>query len=103
MFVNNGLLDLLSGAQTLPPNFINNGTVLTATNIVVTSFTQAGGTLTLTIQGYDGHTYQMQRRATLNNPNWQNVGPAQDGVGAPLTFTDKQNGSQNYYRLLVAP
>ena len=103
VFVNNGLLDLLSGAQTLPANFINNGIVLTTTNIVVTSFTQSVGTLTLTIQGYDGHTYQLQRSGTLNNPNWQNVGPSQDGVGAPLTFADTPNSSQNFYRILVSP
>jgi autotransporter-associated beta strand protein len=103
MFVNNGLLDLLSGAQNLPVNFVNNGSVLLATNIVINSFSQAGGTLSLTIQGFDGHTYQLQRTASLPPANWQNVGPSQDGVGAPLTFTDTPNGSQNFYRVLVAP
>ncbi len=102
-FANNGLLDLLTGAQTLPVNFINNGTVLLATNVVVTSFTKTSGTILLTIYGYDGHTYQLQRTATLNSANWQNVGPAQDGQGAPLTFTDTPGGGQNFYRVSVSP
>ena len=102
-FANNGLLDLLTGAQTLPVNFINNGTVLLATNVVVTSFTKTSGTILLTIYGYDGHTYQLQRTATLNSANWQNIGPAQDGQGAPLTFTDTPGGGQNFYRVSVSP
>jgi rhamnogalacturonan endolyase len=102
-FVNNGLLDLLTGAQTLPANLINHGAVLLATNIVVTSFSKSGGTLSLTIYGYDGHTYQLQRSTTLNNANWQNVGPSQDGAGAPLTFSDSPADAQNFYRVAVSP
>ena len=102
-FVNNGRLDLLTGAQTLPANFINNGMVLLATNIVVSSAAQSGGTFTLTIQGYDGHTYQLQRSATMKGASWQNIGPAQDGVDAVLTFTDTAGGNQNFYRILVSP
>jgi len=101
-FVNNGLLDLLTGVQNLPANFINRGTVLLATNIVVTSFVKTGGTLLLTIYGYDGHTYQLQRSATLNNANWQNAGPPQDGADATLTFSDTPVGSQNFYRVSVS-
>jgi hypothetical protein len=102
-FVNNGLLDLLTGAQNLPASFVNNGTVLLATNLVINSFAQSAGTLTLTIQGCNGHTYQLQRTAALNNANWQNVGPSQDGVNAVLTFTDTPGGGQNFYRVLVSP
>ncbi len=102
-FVNNGLLDLLTGAQSLPANFLNHGSVLLATNIVVTSAMQSGGTFTLTITGYDGHTYQLQRSATLTGATWQNLGAAQDGVGDALTFTDATGGSQNFYRILVSP
>ena len=102
-FVNNGLLDLLTGVPTLPANFINNGTVLLATNLVVTSATKTGGTFTLIIQGYDGHTYQLQRSATLTGANWQNIGPSQDGSGAPLTFTDTTGSNQNFYRVAILP
>ena len=102
-FVNNGLLDLLTGAQALPVNFINNGTVLLATNIVVQNFSLIAGNISLTIQGYDGHTYQLQRTASLAPASWQNVGPSQDGANAPLIFSDTPNGSQNFYRVLVSP
>lgn len=102
-FVNNGLLDLLVGAQNLPPNFINNGTVLLATNILVTAFAKTNDTISLTIHGYEGHTYQLQRTATLSNANWQDIGPSQDGLGTPLTFTDSPGDDQNYYRIAVSP
>ena len=102
-FVNNGLFDLLTGTQTLPANFINNGTVLLAANIVVTAFTKTGGSISLTIYGYNGHAYQLQRTATLNNASWQNIGPSLDGTGAPLTFSDTAGGGQYFYRVSVSP
>lgn len=104
-FVNNGLLDLLTGAQNLPADFVNHGTVLLATNIVINSFTQSTGAFSFTIQGYDGHTYQLQYSAMLNGANWQNVGPAQDGAGGVLTFTDSGASAnpQGFYRILVSP
>lgn len=104
-FVNNGLLDLLSGAQNLPANFINYGTVLLATNLVINSFTQSAGTFSLAIQGYNGHTYRLQYSATLNSPSWQDVGSPQDGTGGILAFTDPSLSvnPQGFYRVLVSP
>ena len=101
--VNTGLLDLLTGAQTLPANFTNTGTILLATNLIVRSVALAGGTFTLTMQGYAGHTYQLQRSTVLNAVNWENAGPAQDGVGTLLTFNDPAGGSRNFYRVQVSP
>jgi len=102
-FVNNGLLDLLAGAQDLPRDFINHGTVLLATNIVVTSFANVGGVITLTLQGYSGHTYQLQRTDALVPADWQDIGPSQDGANALLTFTDTPAGGHHFYRVAVAP
>ena len=101
-FVNNGLLDLLAGAQNLPANFINYGTVLLATDLVINSFTQSVGTFSVTIHGYTGHTYRLQSSATLNNATWHNVGPPQDGTGSILTFTDsgQSMNPQGFYRFL---
>ena len=101
--VNYGLLDLLTAAQTLPPNLVNYGTVLMATNTCIRSWSYAGGVISLTLQGYDGHSYQLQRTASLASANWQNTGPSQDGLNAPLTFTDSAPGSPSFYRLLIAP
>ena len=102
-FVNNGLLDLMTGAQNVPANFINNGTVLVATNIVVSSCGKSDDTFTLAIQGYGGHTYQLQCSATLQAANWESVGPPQDGAGTVLTFTDTPSGNRKFYRILVSP
>ena len=104
VFVNNGLLDLMTGAQGLPVNFINNGTVLDSSNVRVLSFNISGPDVVLTIQGYNGHTYQLQRTDALNPAAWQSVGAAQDGTGDVLTFTDSSvTGSQNFYRVQVSP
>ena len=65
IFVNNGLLDVLTGAQNLPRNLFNYRTVLLATNIVVTSFTKASGVFNLSIQGYGGHSFQLQRTTAV--------------------------------------
>jgi hypothetical protein len=102
--VNNGLLDLLTGAQGLPGNFINNGVVIDSSGTTITSAGIIGSTMTLTIQGYVGHTYQLQRTASISAPNWQNIGLPQDGLGAPLTFTDAfVPGGQFFYRIQIAP
>ncbi len=103
-FVNNGVLDLLTGAQGLPANFINNGVVIDSSDTRITSASVAGSMMTLTIPGYAGHSYQLQRAASLTSPNWQNVSLPQEGLGAPLTFTDViMPGEQFFYRILVAP
>lgn len=102
-FINNGLVDLLTGVQKLPVNFMNSGTVLLATNIVILSSSLSGGTFALTVFGYDGHTFQLQRSGALSNANWQNIGPSQDGTGAPLTFTATPIIGQNFFRILVSP
>lgn len=103
-FVNNGLLDLLTGTQGLPANFINNGVVIDSSGTTITSAGIIGSTMTLMIQGYVGHRYQLQRTASISAPNWQNIGLPQDGLGAPLTFTDGlMPGGQFFYRIMVAP
>jgi rhamnogalacturonan endolyase len=103
-FVNKGLVDLLTAAQSLPANFMNLGTLLMATNIVITSFTESQGAPAVTIQGYSGHTYQLQKTSSLHPASWQNTGPSQDGAGAPLTFGDSTMPmGAGYYRIAVSP
>ena len=51
----------------------------------------AGGTLTL--DGYTGHTYGLQRSDSLTITNYHNVGAAQTGTtDRTLTFTDPAAG-----------
>jgi rhamnogalacturonan endolyase len=104
-FTNNGVLDLINGASTLPPNFVNHGTVLNAGSVQVQQLAMGGPGFTLTIQGYAQHTYQLQNTPSLAAPiTWTNVGAAQAGTGAPLNFTDAgASGKNGFYRVLVSP
>jgi autotransporter-associated beta strand protein len=103
-FVNNGVLDLINGPATLPPNFVNNGTVLDAANINVQSAAMSGSNFTLTIRSYVQHTYQLQGSTSLTNPVWTNIGAPQAGTGGALQFTDgSAGGVQKFYQILVGP
>jgi hypothetical protein len=103
-FTNNGVLDLLTGSQTLPANFVNNGVVLDSQSVKVISATKAGSDYVLTVHGYAGHGYQLQRSDTLAG-QWTNLGSVQNGTGQPLTFTDTGGavGPARFYRIAVAP
>ena len=102
-FVNNGVLDIMTGAQTLPPNFINHGVVLDASTVRAKSASRIGTTFSVTLDGYPGHSYQMQRTPTLGAA-WQPVGSLQPGANAVLTFTDGNSaGDGMFYRVSVAP
>ncbi len=109
-FTNNGTLDLLTGPQSLPPNFINNGIVIDSSTLAMTGIAKAGGSVTLTALSHSGHSYQMQRSDSLIAPAWTNIGAAQDGLtdgaGAPaaLVFTDPgASGTARFYRVVVTP
>ena len=103
-FVNNGVLDLINAPSTLPPNFMNNGTVLTASNVAITKSTFTGATFGVTIQSYAQHTYQLQVASSLNNPSWTNVGSPRAGTGSALTLADPAaTAGSGVYRVLVSP
>jgi autotransporter-associated beta strand protein len=104
-FVNNGLLDLLTGLQSLPANFENNGTVLDSKDLRVASVSKNGSNFSLTILGYTGHNYQLQRNTSLTGGTWVNVGSAQAGSeGTALSFSDSSaSGAKGFYRLQVTP
>jgi len=102
-FVNDGLLDVMTGAQKIPANLVNNGVVLTASAVKVTSFSLASDTFTLNIQSYTGHTYQLQKSTNLSI--WQNVGAAQAGAtGYALVMSDTNAAAAGtFYRIGVGP
>jgi autotransporter-associated beta strand protein len=103
-FINNGILDLINGSSTLPPNFVNNGTVINAGTVQVQQVGMTGTSFNLFILSYSEHTYQLQRSASLTNPAWTNVGSAQTGTGSTLTFTDPAAaGTQGFYQIEVGP
>jgi hypothetical protein len=55
------------------------------------------------IQGYTGHSYQLQYRDSLSNGTWQNVGVSVAGANAPivLTHTGGATAQQRFYRVAV--
>ena len=106
-FVNNGVLDLISGSAQLPPNFTNGsgGKVLTASSVQVTSAVKSASAFTLTVNGYSGHTYQLQRSPSLTDGSYTNLGSVQSGsTGTTLTFTDSAPlANQGFYRVVLTP
>ena len=105
-FVNNGVLDIITGNPTLPAHFVNNGVVLTAQQARVAWVVKLGNAFQLGVQGYPGHNYLLLRALNLApGANWTVVGSAQPGTGGMLTFTDPGPGSNAaaYYRIQVAP
>jgi hypothetical protein len=104
-FTNNGVLDILTGSQTLPANFVNNGVVLDSREVEDQALTLSGSNVVVTVVGYTGHNYQLQRSDSLNPENWTNIGAAQAGGGNTLTFTDVGgvSGTQRYYRVILSP
>lgn len=103
-FTNNGLLDMMTGTQTLPAGFVNHGTVLDSSRVRVDAASRSGQDFTVTIQGYEGHGYQLQATDSLMVA-WAAVGGSQNGTGSALTFTDNggASGARKFYRISVSP
>lgn len=107
-FTNYGLLDLLTaGNVTLPANFQNapGGVVLRPEDLRIKSSQRTGATVTVQIDGYDGHTYTLQRSTDLAVGGFAAVAgvPAQPGqAGNVLTFTDSNApAGECFYRVVV--
>lgn len=102
-FINHGVLDIMTGTQTLPPGFINHGTVLDSSLVRADSAEKTGGTLSVTIHGYTGHNYRMEWAESPAGP-WTPIGETQPGTGAPLVFIDAgATSDRKFYRIGVSP
>ena len=105
--MNNGTLDLITGGAGLPGNFSNgaNGVVLESDVVKIKSASRAGTVFTITINGYTGHTYQLQRATSLEaGVDFVNLGASQEGVtGGTLTFEvdDAVEVARAFYRVGV--
>jgi hypothetical protein len=95
----------MTAGGSLPANFVNNGVVLDSSAVKVADTQVSGADVVVSITGYAGHGYQLQRRASLTDGTWENVGTAQNGTGGVLTFTDTGGASaaQGFYRVVVSP
>ena len=104
-FVNNGILDLLTASAGLPADFVNNGVVIDSSSLRMIGAVKTGNTVTLSVQTYAGHIYQLQRADSLTAPVWTDIsGQAFTGNGTPHNFTDTAaTGTQRYYRVSVTP
>jgi fibronectin-binding autotransporter adhesin len=105
-FTNNGVLDISTeGTFTPPNNFTNNGTIIDSSVIKNKTVSRTATTLSVTIDSYTGHTYQLQKSSTTPDGAsfTTNVGPAQQGTtGTVLTFTDSSaSGAKSFYRVAV--
>jgi autotransporter-associated beta strand protein len=102
-FVNNGLLDIINAAGSLPPGFVNNGVVLDSTSVRVLQSAVFGSDFLAQILSVVGHTYQLQRSASLSPASWSDIGTSQTGTGASLTFTNSGALAQpqGFYRFKV--
>lgn len=87
------------------PGFVNNGVLLDRSAIKIESCAVEGGEFNVTIMGYAGHSYQLQRSNDLRPAAWANVGTAQAGNGAPLVLTHANGvaAGQGFYRVVVDP
>lgn len=104
-FTNNGTLDVISGSYSAPGGFLNSGMLLDSSLTTVKSVDRTGGTFTVGINGYTGHSYQLQRSPSLTDGSFSNLGSPQAGAtGSVLTFTDTVGSSaQSFYRVQVDP
>ncbi len=101
--VNYGTIDLISGSALLPADFTNLGLVLDSSLVRVKSSTRVGTTVSITIDSYAGHTYQLQRNSSLAGSTFANIGNPQIGrTGNTLTFIDPSASPvSGFYRVTV--
>jgi hypothetical protein len=102
-FTNTGLLDIMTWTGTLPAAFTNTGTVLDRSLVRVTAAAVNGADFQATIQGYNGHTYQLQFRDEVTSGSWTNIGAAVAGTNAPVTLTHTSGAAatKRFYRIAV--
>ena len=105
-FINNRLLYLRAGGQTVPALLVNNGLVMDTSSVSVTGFTKVSAALKLTYNSLAGKHYQLQRSDTFAPGLWHNVVASQLGTGGPLTVTDPTGvaaAKTRFYRILQLP
>ena len=102
-FTNNGVLDVMTWHGTLPAGFVNNGVVLDRNAVRIASARADGTDFVVTIQGYAGHSYQLQYCDQLTGGVWTSLGTPLQGSNSLLTLrhTNGANAQQRFYRIKV--
>jgi autotransporter-associated beta strand protein len=103
---NQGVLDLIMADQTFVGTISGNGTVLDLTDVRVSpAISVTDSAVNLSLQTYEGHTYQLQASTTLQADSWTNVGGPKTGNGLLQTFSDPAGATRprQFYRVIIAP
>lgn len=102
-FTNTGTLDVMTWSGALPAGLVNTGTILDRSLIAISHCGISGTNFTATIQGYAGHTYQLQQRESHATGSWQNLGLPVTGSNAPINFVHAGSNlaQQSFYRVSV--
>ena len=96
---------LLLALSTLPAGLVNGptGIVLTRGDLAIKDHFRAGQTYTVKIDGFTGHSYQLEYSPDLAAP-FAAVGLPQVGItGTELTFSVAAAGQRGFFRLSLTP
>ncbi len=104
-FTNTGTLDVMTWSGILPAGLVNTGVVLDKSLIKISSAAPSGTNFMVTIQGYMGHSYQLQSSDNLSAGLWQNLGASVAGSNVPVNFNHAggADAGQRFYRVAVSP
>ena len=91
--VNNGVINVINGSTQFLGGLVNNGCVLTDTDVQISSITRSGNSITIQIPSGACGKYQLEVTPSLKPTNWTNVGTSQSGSGGVLTFSDATGGA----------
>ncbi len=105
VLVNTGVLDIINWNGALPAGFVNQGTVLGSSSVQVKNCSFNNHVCSLTVKGYEGHIYQLQRTSSLHPAAWTDIGSGQTGSGVDLVFshTNLPGIGAGFYRVEVLP
>lgn len=107
-FINNDKLDIMTaGTFTPPAGFVNNGVIIDSSVVKAKAISMTGNTVTVTIDSYTGHTYQLQSSSSPAANTFSNVAsssPQNGRSGTELTFTDSSAiNTPGFYQIAVDP
>ncbi len=81
-FTNNGFLDLLTYSGEVPPEWLTQGSVLKPREgLAIRKIELDDDNVTISIDSYAGHLYQLQTNADLDTQSWQSTGSPVEGLG----------------------
>ncbi|HUK81251.1 MAG TPA: hypothetical protein VLZ12_01330, partial [Verrucomicrobiae bacterium] len=105
-FVNNGVLDLMDGTTNFHSTFINNGTIVNASDFRITSIAQEGNNMRITWPTVGGRGYVLQASAVPGG--FADLSPVISIPGASLSTTNYLDiggatNSSRFYRVRLVP